>query len=76
MEGGADSAEPKKIPDKKGTSAITTSEEELRLIIEESEVHLVNEETTWVVDSGSVVSLDLREAMIKAQMRLKLYVDP
>ena len=30
-----------------------TSKEELLLIIEESELHLVSNETTWVVDSGA-----------------------
>ena len=51
--GGADGAEPKKISEKRGTSAIATSEEELLLITEESELHLVSDETTWVVDSGA-----------------------
>ena len=40
-----------KISEKQGTSAIATSEEELLLITEESEMHLVSDETTWVVDS-------------------------
>ena len=31
--------------------AIATSEEELLRITEESELHLVSDETTWVVDS-------------------------
>ena len=34
-------------------SAIARSEEELLLISEESELHLVCDETTWVVDSGA-----------------------
>ena len=34
-------------------SEITTSEEELLLIIEECELHLVSDESTWVVDSGA-----------------------
>ena len=34
-------------------SAIATSDEELLLIIEESEIHRVSDETTWVVDSGA-----------------------
>ena len=49
--GVSNGAELKKISERRGTSAITTSEEELLLITEESEVHLVSEETTWVVDS-------------------------
>ena len=35
------------------TTANTTREEELLLITEESELHLVSDETTWVVDSGA-----------------------
>ena len=31
--------------------AIATSEEELLLITEETELHLVSDESTWVVDS-------------------------
>ena len=45
--------EQKKISEKRGTSAIATSEELLLLITEESELHLVSDETTWVVDSGA-----------------------
>ena len=55
--GGVDGAEPKKISERRGTSAITKSEEELLLIIEESELHLVNDESTWVVDSGALYHL-------------------
>ena len=51
--GGADNFELKKISERKGTSAIATSEEERLVIIEESELHLVNNETTWVIDSGA-----------------------
>ena len=58
--GGADGAESKKIPDRKSTSAIVTSEEELLLITEESEVHLVSDETMWVVDSGPSIPSDPR----------------
>ena len=36
-------------------SAITMSEEELMLITEENELHLVSDETTWVVDSGVIL---------------------
>ena len=39
-----------KSSDKKGMSVIATSEE-LLFIIEESELHLVSDETTWFVDS-------------------------
>ena len=45
--GGPNGAEPKKISEKRGTTAIATREEELQLITEESELHLVNDETTW-----------------------------
>ena len=45
--------EPKKIPDRKNTSAIAVSEEELLLMSEQSEVNLTGEESTWVVDSGA-----------------------
>ena len=41
-----DGAEPKKFPNKKGTSEIATSEEELLLICEKNEVNLVRDETT------------------------------
>ena len=51
--GGADNFELKKISERKGTSAIATSEEERLVIIEESELHLVNDASTWVVDSGA-----------------------
>ena len=40
------------------TVAITTSEEELLLITEESELHLVNDESTGVVDSGASYHLN------------------
>ena len=50
--GGADGAQPKKILEKRGTSAIATSEEELLLITDESEMHLVSDEKTWVVEFG------------------------
>ena len=43
----------KKISEKRGTTAIAISEDELLLIIEENELHLVSDETTWVVDSGA-----------------------
>ena len=49
--GGADGIEPKKIPDRKTTLAIATSEEELLLISEQNEVNLVDDELTWVIDS-------------------------
>ena len=49
----AEGAEPMKISEKQGTSAIATSEEERLLIIEDSEMHLVNDESTWVVDFGA-----------------------
>ena len=45
--GGADDAEPKKISEKRGTTTIATSEEELLLITEGSELHLVSDKTTW-----------------------------
>ena len=51
--GGADSAKPKKISERGGTSEITTSEEELLLITEESELHIVSDESTWAVDFGA-----------------------
>ena len=51
--GGANGAKPKKISERRGASAITTSEEELLLMTEESELHLVSNESTWVVDSGA-----------------------
>ena len=44
-------AEPKKILERRGMSAITTTEEELLLITEECELHLISDESTWVVDS-------------------------
>mgnify|MGYP000589007249 CR=1 FL=1 len=56
---GADGAELKKISEKRGTTAIATSEEDLPLITEESELHLVSDETTWVVDSGASYHLSL-----------------
>ena len=40
-------------PDRKGTTAIAASEEELMLITEENELNLDGDETTWVVDSGA-----------------------
>ena len=51
--GGVDCAEPKKNPERKGTSTISTSEEELLLISEQNELNLVGDESTWVVDSGA-----------------------
>ena len=39
------------------TTANTTREEELLLITEESELHLVSDETTWVVDFGALYHL-------------------
>ena len=50
--GGTDGVQPKKIPNNKNTSAITTSEE-LLLISEQNEVNLVSDESIWVVDSGA-----------------------
>ena len=44
-------------PDRKGTTAIATSEEELLLITEESELNLAGDEMTWVVDSGASSTL-------------------
>ena len=41
------------ISERKGTLAIMTSEEELVIITEQSELHLVNDESTWVVDFGT-----------------------
>ena len=40
-------------PDRKGTTPIVASEEELMLITEESELNLAGDEMTWVVDSGA-----------------------
>ena len=40
-------------PDRKGTTTITASEEELMFITEESELNLAVDEMTWVVDSGA-----------------------
>ena len=40
-------------PDRKGTTAIAASEEELMLITEKSEVNLAGDEMTWVVNSGA-----------------------
>ena len=45
--------------DRKGTTAIAASEEELMLITEESELNLVGDETTWVVDFGTSFHLTL-----------------
>ena len=56
---GVDNDEPKKFSEKRGTLTITTSKEELLLITEESELHLVSDETTWVVDSGASYHLSL-----------------
>ena len=39
--------------DRKGTTTIVASEQELMLITEESELNLASDETTWVVDSGA-----------------------
>ena len=36
--------------DRKGTTAIVASEEELMLITEESELNLAGDEMTWVID--------------------------
>ena len=68
-EKGTDNADSKKGPDRrssdrKGMSAIATSEEELLLIIEESELHRVSDETTWVVDSRSIVPSDPRPEVL------------
>ena len=46
--GGTGSAEPKKISKKRGTTAIATMEEELLLITEEIEMHLVSGEMIGV----------------------------
>ena len=50
---GSHGTEPKRNPKRKRTSEIATSEEELLLISENSEVNLVGDESTWVVDSGA-----------------------
>ena len=57
--GGIGSAELKKISERRGTSTIATSEEELLLISEQSELNLVGDELTWVVDSGASFHLTL-----------------
>ena len=57
--GGADGTELKRNPERKGTSAIATSEEELLLISKQSELNLVGDELTWVVDSGASFHLTL-----------------
>ena len=44
---------PEGRPDRKGTTAIAASKEELMLITEESEINLAGDEMTWVVDSGA-----------------------
>ena len=51
--GASNNVEPRKIFEKKGTSAMATNEEELMFICEEASVNLANEECTWVIDSGA-----------------------
>ena len=46
-----------KILERKGTSIIATREEEQLLISEQSEVNLVSDEMTWVVDFVLLVSV-------------------
>ena len=41
------------ISERKGISTIAPSEDELLLITEELELHIVRNESTWVVDSGA-----------------------
>ena len=54
---GVDGVEPTKISDRKNTSTIATSEEELLLISEQNNVNLAGEESTWVVDSSALFQL-------------------
>ena len=44
--GGLDGSEPKNNPERRGTSTIATSEEELLFISEQSELNLVGDEST------------------------------
>ena len=53
LSGGVDGVEPKKIPNRKNTSTIAVSEEELLFLSEQNEVNPIGEESTWVVDSGA-----------------------
>ena len=46
-------AEPKKILDGNGTSAIAISEEEILFICEQASANLASEESTWVIDLGA-----------------------
>ena len=43
--------------DRKGSTTIAGSEEELMLITEESELNLVDDKMTWVVESGASSTL-------------------
>ena len=43
----------KKVSDTKNVATIAISEEELLLINEQNKVNLVDNESTWVVDSGA-----------------------
>ena len=45
--------EPRKISEEKGTSTMSTSEEELLFICEQARENLTNQECTWVIDSGA-----------------------
>ena len=51
--GTTNEAEPRKIPDGNGTSAITTSEEDILFICEEASSNIASEESTWEIDSGA-----------------------
>ena len=51
--GGDEGAELNNISERRGTSAITTSEEELLLINEQRELTLVGDESKWLVDWGA-----------------------
>ena len=57
--GGANGIELKKISDKKNTSAIAMSEEQLLFISKQNEVNLACEESIWVVDSCASFHLTL-----------------
>ena len=54
--GGVDGVESKKILNKRNTSAIAVSEEQLLFISEKNEVNLLGEKSTWVVNSGEIRS--------------------
>ena len=55
--GASNDVEPGKISEEKGTSAMTTSEEELMFICKQVSVNLANEECTWVIDSSAFFHL-------------------